>query len=216
MAQTEHYNFPLVSRKESVTKTFKEWWNDVSGTDSSSMFNVVDAIIYDIDQRTGILSSAGQPDGIALLDSNGLIPASCLPSSVKERRVVATIADRDTITDPFEGLSVFVKDASSDSTVISGGADYIYDGTAWIKTGESESMDMVVDWSEIQNKPDSFVPASHTHPLGEITGTQALYDYMDTLVSDSSDSIHDDIDAAVKDAKDYTDAAIGAVILGGF
>lgn len=49
-------------------------------------------------------------------------------------KVVATITARDALT-PTEGMFVHVKDATGDSTVESGYADYIYDGEAWVKIG---------------------------------------------------------------------------------
>lgn len=72
---------------------------------------------------------------------------------IKQIRVAPTIVERDAILEPFEGLSVFVKDATGDSSVTSGGAYYIYDGSAWLKTAESESMDVVLNWTNIEGKP---------------------------------------------------------------
>lgn len=83
--------------------------------------------------------------------------------------VVADIAARDALT-PTEGSQVLVVDASSDATVNSGAATYIYDGSAWVKISEAESMDITLDWSDIVGKPSSSVAAidtavanSHTH-----------------------------------------------------
>ena len=67
----------------------------------------------------------------------------------------------------------YVKDATADSTVTNGGASYLYDKSTytWVKVNEYESMDLVLDWSKIENKPTSSVQAidaavanSHTHP----------------------------------------------------
>ncbi|MEG2004470.1 MAG: hypothetical protein RR014_00385 [Bilophila sp.] len=76
-----------------------------------------------------------------------------LLSNVKEIRIVNTIAERDALADAFVGMSAYVKNATGDSTVSAGGAYYIYDGTAWVKTAESESMDVVLQWANIQGKP---------------------------------------------------------------
>lgn len=75
---------------------------------------------------------------------DGLVPLSQLPSSVKETKVVADITARDAIsgTDLFESLLVWVVDATDDTSVASGAALYIYDGSAWQKTAEAESMDV--------------------------------------------------------------------------
>lgn len=85
---------------------------------------------------------------------NGVVPLSQIPSEVKEIRIAANIAARNAMTGLFAGLNVYVTDATGDSTVTSGGAYYLYDGKDWIKTGESESMDMVLKWANIQGKPN--------------------------------------------------------------
>ena len=107
-------------------------------------------------------------DKKADLDDNGLVPLSQLPSQVKEMRVVNTIADRDAITDKFENLRVYVKDATADSTVKSGGADYLYDGSSWIKTSEAESLDLVLSWDNVSDVPTDYTPSAHasTHFTG--------------------------------------------------
>lgn len=71
--------------------------------------------------------------------------------------VVADIAARDALPDKKSGLDVWVRDATADPTVDAGAARYLYDGAAWIKTAETESMDLVLDWALIQNKPSSTV-----------------------------------------------------------
>lgn len=102
-----------------------------------------------------IHDGANKASGVVKLGENGLIPSSFIPAEFKEIKIVDSIAARDGITDAFAGLSVYVKDASADTTVNSGGAYYLYDGAAWIKTAESESMDVVLEWNAIQNKPDT-------------------------------------------------------------
>ena len=84
---------------------------------------------------------------------NGVIPVSQLPSEAKEMRLAANIAARNAMTGLFEGLHVTVLDATADSTVSSGGATYVYDGQNWIKVSETESMDLVLQWANILNKP---------------------------------------------------------------
>lgn len=59
--------------------------------------------------------------------------------------VVADITERDFLSgtgDLSEGDRAYVVDASSDSTVSSGGAEYIWDGSAWTKVTEIESLDL--------------------------------------------------------------------------
>lgn len=102
-----------------------------------------------------INDGADKAKGFVKLDDNGLVPAAFIPAQFKEVQVVATIAARDAIANPFTGMSAFVEDASGDTTVNSGGAYYIYNGTAWVKTAEAESMDVVLQWTAIQGKPDT-------------------------------------------------------------
>ena len=59
--------------------------------------------------------------------------------------VVSDITARDALGSSdglSEGDRAFVVDASSDSTVNSGSAEYVYDGTSWIKVTEVESLDL--------------------------------------------------------------------------
>lgn len=85
-------------------------------------------------------------------------------------QVVADIAARNALAD--KTSLVYVKNATGDSTVKSGGATYIYDSatSAWVKTSEAESMDLAFSWANLQDKPtstvaeiDAAVSNSHTH-----------------------------------------------------
>lgn len=86
-------------------------------------------------------------------------------------QIVDTIAARDALTKK-NGMEVLVLDATGDSTVKAGAASYVYrtSNTTWYKISEAESMDVVLQWANIQGKPsssaaqiDSAVSASHTH-----------------------------------------------------
>nr|WP_092074933.1 hypothetical protein [Dendrosporobacter quercicolus]NSL49558.1 hypothetical protein [Dendrosporobacter quercicolus DSM 1736]SDN22673.1 hypothetical protein SAMN04488502_11513 [Dendrosporobacter quercicolus] len=96
----------------------------------------------------------GQPDGYASLDSDGKVPITQLPANIKEMRVVPDIAARDAL-EPYDGLRVRVLDATGDPTVAEGWAEYVWDeaATAWIKLAEKESLDIVLDWDNIQDIP---------------------------------------------------------------
>ena len=91
--------------------------------------------------------------GFVALDENGLVPAGFIPVEFKEIKVVDNIAAMNGIENKFVGLSAFVKDATADPGVAKGGAFYVYDGEGWIKTSESESMDVVLNWGAIEEKP---------------------------------------------------------------
>ena len=56
-------------------------------------------------------------------------------------------------------MNSLVLDASGDPTVTAGAATYVYDTvtTTWYKVSESESLDVVLDWANFQNKPTSAV-----------------------------------------------------------
>lgn len=85
--------------------------------------------------------------------------------------VVADITARDALN-PVVVTIALVIDATDDSTVTSGSATYVFDPAddTWTKIAEHESMDLVTEWDNIQNKPSSSVAAidaavavSHTH-----------------------------------------------------
>ena len=78
--------------------------------------------------------------------------------------VVEDITERNNLTDLIIGDQAWVKNATGDPSVKSGGAKYIWEGTIvdgevtdakWVKTAEVESMDVVVNWNDIQNGPTS-------------------------------------------------------------
>lgn len=81
----------------------------------------------------------------------GIIPGSKL-------EVVATITARDLLV-PTSNVTVLVLDATDDPTVVSGAATYIYEMATitWHKISETESMDLVLDWANLRNKPMSSV-----------------------------------------------------------
>lgn len=126
-----------------------------------------------VDSR--ITAQKGKKNGLATLDANGLIPTSQIPAEYKEAQVVSNIAARDTLN-AFAGLHALVLDATGDNTVATGGAEYIYDGTKWVKVSELNDLDAVITWANIQNKPDfvdslldlSDTPSSFTNQAGKV------------------------------------------------
>lgn len=86
-------------------------------------------------------------------------------------QIVNNIAERDNLN-PTQAIFVLVLDASDDPTVDSGSASYVYNPSTkqWIKIAEYESMDIVLNWNNIQGKPtsspadiDDAVAKRHTH-----------------------------------------------------
>jgi hypothetical protein len=72
--------------------------------------------------------------------------------------VVADIAARNALA-PEVVTQALVIDATSDTSVIAGAATYVFDPalTTWTKISEHESMDVVLTWASIQNRPNSTV-----------------------------------------------------------
>lgn len=102
-----------------------------------------------------------------IVDNNSNVQAAldAIRASISGQTVMHVVADitaRDALTGLKVGDQCWVIDASADATVGSGAAKYIVQsmtGTTpnWVKTAEAESMDVVTDWSDIQNKPSSTV-----------------------------------------------------------
>lgn len=108
------------------------------------------AIQTDIDSLNTAVSQKidatekGAVNGVATLGAGGKIPAIQIPDEYRESKVVNNIAERNALTPVFDGLKCHVIDATDDVTVASGSAGYIYQlsSTSWIKTYESESLDL--------------------------------------------------------------------------
>lgn len=105
------------------------------------------------------------------VDIQALIDASISGLS-GEMPIVADIAARNALS-PTKNTQVLVLDATGDPTVASGAATYLYRvaTTSWIKLNEAESLDLVLQWANIQGRPtssptaiDTAVDNSHTHP----------------------------------------------------
>lgn len=125
-------------------------------------------------ERTA-LNAINTAGGFVQLDANGLVPVANIPDHAWGY-VVADITERDALDAANEPFYVLVLDASADSTVSSGAATYVWKPAkggntgAFHKISEQESMDVIVDWSNIQNKPNSTVAQidqavtdDHTH-----------------------------------------------------
>ena len=141
----------------------------------------IDDFATAVDER--ITLQKGAANGVATLDSNGHIPTSQIPIEFKEAQVVANIAARDNL-EVFSGLHALVIDATADSTVETGGAEYIYDGTKWIKVSELNDLDAVITWDNVLNKPYfvqtlldlSDTPDSLENCAGKVLGVNSTED----------------------------------------
>lgn len=102
-------------------------------------------------------------------DIQSMINSSISASNAFE--IVADIAARNALS--LSGNKfVLVLDATGDVTVTSGAATYAWRSatSTWVKISEYESLDVVLNWSAIQNKPsssvadiDSAVAQRHAH-----------------------------------------------------
>lgn len=124
--------------------------NELPGADHKHTASDVNDFATSVDAR--ITSQKGSANGIATLDTNGLIPIAQIPSTFKEAQVVEDIDARDEL-DAFAGLHAYVLDATGDESVETGAAEYIYDGENWVKLAELSDVDAVISWDNINNKP---------------------------------------------------------------
>lgn len=92
-------------------------------------------------------------------------------AAARELKIVDGIAERDALV-PTKAEYVYVVDATADTSVLSGGATYLYrpDYYTWIKISEAESLDVAATWASLTDKPsstpaeiDDAVSKIHTH-----------------------------------------------------
>lgn len=136
---------------------------------------------------SGVARAVGNSAMITALANEAISNATIAGNALE---IVADITARDALVLDANAF-VLVLDASADPTVDAGAALYVYrhSDTTFIKVAEYESLDVVVDWADIQNKPsssvaqiDAAVSASHSHSnkvvLDKFTesGGQVLYD----------------------------------------
>ena len=122
--------------------------NKMKVSDGSSLYSAmpykVDAIFTET--YNALLANAGAANGAAVLDASGKLAMDVLPTELTSTvlsgavKYVADIAARDTLTE--KGGLIIVVDASADASVAAGTAGYSWDGSAWTKVFESESMDV--------------------------------------------------------------------------
>lgn len=159
-------------------------------------------------------SAVGQPNGVASLDSSGLIPSSQLPAlAITDVFVVADIEARD-------ALSVQEGDVAK---VLSENKTYIFDGSVWVeisatsdvssvfgRTGNVSAQSGDYSASQITNTPAGSIAATDVQAaLNELDGDiGALDGRLDTAEGDIS-QLQTDVGAAQADA-DAAQAAADA------
>jgi hypothetical protein len=148
-----------------------------------------------------MFTNMNQANGLVQLDSNGFVPTSNInPAVLAITTEFADIAAMLASTGVEPGQLVWVNDASADTTVTSGwaiyrkrvgtGIDYT-ELTGWTKVAEAESLDVVVQWDNIQGKPsstpaqiDQAVTDDHTH-----ANKSALDDLADATTGTAPDEV---------------------------
>lgn len=112
--------------------------------------------VADLTTLTGVASNAvnlGTFTGTTIADNVTIKSAlQALETAVealptRKQTVVADITARDALASPLSGDLAYVVSAVGDATVASGGATYIYSGSAWVKVSEFESLDLAVNLS---------------------------------------------------------------------
>lgn len=136
-----------------------------------------------------VTNATGEPRSIGNTAMVNAIVAQALANwsgSASTVSIVPDIAARDTLIDTLEANAmILVVDATGDPTVTAGSALYAYafDSETTYKIAEYESMDVVLQWGDLQGGPtstpaqiDEAVSRSHTH---------ANKDVLDALTADA-------------------------------
>lgn len=173
------YTHPSTHSADMITESTSRKW--VSPTEKTTWNGKQNALGFTPENS----ANKGVANGYTPLGSDGLIPNSYLPANVKEIKVVATITERNALT-PYEGMRVHVVDASADATVTSGWAEYLYTGTAWTKTSEIESIDVVTSWADVQNKPTTLM---HTNVAQTVAENLTIANTKKLIVGDGRSSL---------------------------
>lgn len=154
------------------------------------------------------VANKGVANGYASLDSTGKVPISQLPTMGSVGNAGITIVDtyaNMTALTPSDAKVVFVKDATGDSTVKSGWAQYMYEDAtkSWVKLAEQESLDVVLDWANVTNKPTEFNPdltKLTDYAKTGTTGSVYTKTEVDNLLTNKSDTNHNHDDRYVTPA----------------
>lgn len=112
---------------------------------------------------------------IKMIGEDGKISLDYIPDSIRAHvRMVATFADLDTCTDEDKKGLVYVADASGDSTVNKGWAEYLWKDDAWVKVAEGESLDVDVSSFITHDSVEAQGAVMYDHPvvLGGLTLTE--------------------------------------------
>lgn len=106
-----------------------------------------------------VVNSAGTSARHVLNQSDVAGMISSAMSGGNQLNIVADITARNALLPLTSAKWVYVINATGDTTVTAGGATYLYNPgtTSWVKASESESMDVILQWSSITGRPSSAV-----------------------------------------------------------
>ena len=102
--------------------------------------------------------------------------------------VVANIAARDALAPAVVTIALAL-DATADLSVANGAATYVYNPatTTWTKIAEYESLDVTLQWANIQGRPNS-TPAQIDQAVAD-GHTHANKPVLDLLTADANDEL---------------------------
>jgi hypothetical protein len=106
-----------------------------------------------------VVNSAGTAARHVLNETDVAGMISSAMSGGNQLTIVADITARNAMLPLTSAKWVYVINATGDTTVAAGGATYLYNPgtTSWVKASEAESMDIVLQWSNIVGRPSSVV-----------------------------------------------------------
>ena len=136
--------------------------------------------IADGDQNMGVYTGALINDNETIKQNIQQLETAVEALPTRVQSVVANIAARPA-TGTGAGDIVFVTDASADATVTAGSAFYIWDGSAWVKFAEGESLDVVTNLAVANATPTAL-------DITSSTGTDAT---LPQAVADSANGAND-------------------------
>ena len=165
-------------------------------------------------------------ESIVALDANGKVPAANIPDSVRAIETVDNYSQLLALTGNFDGRRVLVLDAAhgtptvedetgrvnGDQTVEDGFAEYTYSATnsQWVKTAEGESMDIILQWTNLTGRPSVINNLNSTSSTDVLSAAQGKV--LGDAVSDMSSDITAINNALESTSPNMTSSDVAAMI----
>ncbi len=152
----------------------------VKSTDPTS---TLDYQIMHMTNNAGTISYSGITFG--MIDSHIDNKINAYSSAASSTKIYATYAAMLAATAPLYNEFAHVIDATGDVTVVAGGATYLYNfNTAtYVKVSEFESMDVIIDWVNVVNKP-AYLALLSIDVNSRLTFDGNILAYEDTFVQE--------------------------------